>query len=79
MTTQVKIPNEVMPSVIGMLTDKMEQIQNHLTTMERNYESAQYRISELKNQVDALKAENKRLYGMIEHADDRIETDCEDF
>lgn len=79
MSINVKIPNEVMPSVIGMLTDKMEQIQNHLTTMERNYDSAQYRISELKNQVDALKAENKRLYGMIEHADDRIETDCEDF
>lgn len=79
MATQVKIPNDMMPSVIEMLTDKVTKLQDQLKTIEAKHDSAQYNLAELKNQVEALKKENKRLYGMIEHYDDNIEVNCDDF
>lgn len=77
--TTIKVPTESLPSIVSMLTDELAKVTDLLKTKTEKLSNAQYRISELSNQVDALKAENKRLYGMIEHSDERIGVGGNDF
>ena len=79
MAKTIKVPEESLPNIIDMLTEEIKRLNDRLKEMTDRNSKQQYRISELSNQIDALKQENRRLYGIIEHADDHIETDCEDF
>lgn len=78
-STTIKVPTDSLPSIINLLTDEITRLNDLLKTKNEKLSNAQYRISELSNQVDALKAENKRLYGMLEHKDERIGVDGDDF
>lgn len=78
-STTIKVPTDSLPSIVSMLTDEITRLNDLLKTKNEKLSNTQYRNSELSNQVDALKAENKRLYGMLEHADERIGVNQDDF
>ncbi len=78
-STTIKVPTDSLPSIINLLTDEITRLNELLKTKNEKLSNTQYRNSELSNQVDALKSENKRLYGMIEHADERIGVNQDDF
>ena len=77
--TSIIVPTDALPSIVNLMTNEIARITDLLKTKGDKLSNAQYRISELSNQVDALKAENKRLYGMLEHADERIGGNQYDF
>lgn len=77
--TSIIVPTDALPSIVNLMTNEIARITDLLKTKSEKLSNAQYRISELSNQVDALKTENKRLYGMLEHADERIGVNQDDF
>lgn len=68
--TSIIVPTDSLPFIIKMLTDEVATVTDNLNKKVEQYNNAQYRISELSNQVDALKEENKRLYGMYQNKED---------
>lgn len=57
----IRIPEEMLPNIIGMLSDKVAVLGLELKDVREHNNLAQYKIAELKNQIESLKEENKKL------------------
>ncbi len=68
--TTIRVPTESLPSIIHLLTDEITRLNDRLKDMTENISTAKYRISELSNQVESLKDENKRLWAMYQNKED---------
>ena len=68
--TSIIVPTDALPSIVNLMTNEIARLTDLLNTKGDKLNTAQYRISELSNQVESLKEENKRLWAMYQNKEE---------